>query len=115
MTVHLQIIPVADAWDMSEDRAVVSDGACVGVREVNVPPGHSDDGRDVLVQLCDWGQGSNLDIHSALQAGVDEERDFSDIPTGANRQACHWVLARLQTPSQAVLLWFHMADARGVP
>ena len=49
-------------------------------------------------------------IHSALQAGVDEERDFSDISTGANRQACHWVLARLQTSSQVVLLWFHMAD-----
>ena len=48
MTVHIQVNPVADARNMSEDRAVISDGACVVVREVNVPPGYSNDGRDVL-------------------------------------------------------------------
>ena len=63
------------------------------------PPSHSNKGRDILVQLGNRGQGSNLDVHSALQASVDEERDFSDIPTGADRQACHWVPATLQAPS----------------
>ena len=72
VTVHIQVIPVADAWDMSEDRAVISDGARVGVREANVPPNYSNNGRVVLVYLCDWGRGSNLDIHSALQASVDK-------------------------------------------